>query len=68
MHLLRARNVFPLTVHCWLAPLEQVQSWTLVPSAELLPLTSTHLPPMPVIRPAPGVAAAPNVKASMSKR
>ena len=36
----------------WRRPL-QVHSWILVPSAELAPLTSTHLPPTPVIGPVP---------------
>src|SRR5687767_13377125 len=54
-HLLSARRVLPLTVHCWLAPPWQVHSWIFVPSAELPPLTSTHLPAAPVIGPACGV-------------
>src|SRR5687767_135354 len=40
MHLPRERQVLPLRVHCWLAPPLHVHSWTLAPSAELLPLTS----------------------------
>src|SRR4051812_37063194 len=53
MHLPRARKVSPAAVHCWLAPLVQVHSWILVPSAVPPPLTSTHLPPGPLIGPAP---------------
>src|SRR5688572_23010015 len=51
MHLLSARTVLPLTVHCWLAPPWHVHSWIFVPSAEPAPLTSAHLPATPVIGP-----------------
>src|SRR6185295_10000265 len=58
MHLPSARRVLPSRVHCWLEPPEQVQRTSGVPSAELPPLTSTHLPLPPVTGPpvtVPGV-------------
>jgi hypothetical protein len=55
MHLPSERRVFPVRAHCWLAWPLQVHSWTFVPSAELAPLTSAHLPLAPVIGPEVGV-------------
>src|SRR5689334_10871109 len=51
MHLPSERHVLPSRVHCWLVPPEHVHSWIFVPSAEPAPLTSTHLPPAPVMGP-----------------
>src|SRR5689334_4434197 len=34
----------PGTFHCWFAPPPQSQIWSLVPLAELLPVTSRHRP------------------------
>src|SRR5256885_7113867 len=55
MHLPSERSVpSEPTVHCWLDCPLQVHSWIFVPSVVDIPLTSTHLPATPVIRPTRG--------------